>query len=224
MLPKCGRARIVVTTNLRRILVVTGTAFILAACSSAPQITRTQELSASADVPYRNILVITLFSSFDSRRYLEEEVVSNLSELGPNAVASTSMMDTRTPVVRETFMKMVRDIDADAVLLTQLVSLSSVGKVVDMNPQSTVNLRPTGYWNVFSVDMTEYVEPQAVDFNHSLVLKTDLFSVESEDTVWGIESRSKLQSGFDQGRDYTVFVNEARAIASSLSGDGLIAH
>jgi len=151
-------------------------------------------------------------------------VVSKLSELGTDAVASTSLMDTRTPVVRETFMKMVSDIDADAVLLTQLVSLSSVGKVVDMNPQSTVNLRPTGYWNVFSVEMTEYVEPQAVDFKHSLVLKTDLFSVESEDTVWGIESRSKLKSGFDQGRDYTVFVNEARAIASSLSGDGLIAH
>ena len=199
-------------------------AIVLCACSTRPQITRTQELSASADAPYRNILVVTLFSSFDSRRYLEEEVVSNLSELGTDAVASTSLMDTRTPVVRETFMKMVSDIGADAVLLTQLVSLSSVGKVVDMNPQSTVNLRPTGYWNVFSVEVTEYVEPQAVDFEHSLVLKTDLFSVESEDIVWGIESRSKFELGFDQAKDYQVIVNEARAITSSLSGDDLIAH
>ena len=204
-------------------LVATGTAILLSACSSAPQITRTQELSASADVPYRNILVITLLSSFDSRRYLEEEVVAQLSERGTNAVASTSLMDTRTPVTRETFLKIAKDIDADAVLVTQLVSLRSVGTVVDMNPEATVNLRPTGYWNGFSVDTTEYTEPQAVDFEHTLVLKTDLFSVKTEDPVWGIESRSKFDLGFDQAKDYTIIVNEAIAIASYLSRDGLVA-
>ena len=83
-------------------------------------------------------------------------------------------MDTRTPVTRATLMKMVEDLDADAVLLTQLVSLRSEGTFVDMSPEATVNLRPTGYWNVFSVDTTEYVEPQAVDFSHSLVLLTEL--------------------------------------------------
>ena len=209
--------------DFRRLLIVTGTALVFGACSSAPQITRTQELTASADVPYRNILVITLLSSFDSRRNLEEEVVSQLSERGTRAVASTSLMDTRTPVVRDTFLKMVKDIDADAVLVTQLVSLRSVGTFVDMNPESTVNLRPTGYWNVFSVDTTEYVEPQAVDFEHSLVLTTDLFSVQEAETVWGIESRSKFELGFDQAKDYTIIVNEAKAIASYLSRDGLIA-
>jgi hypothetical protein len=38
-------------------------------------------------------------------------------------VASTSMMDTRTPMIRDTFMEMVESLDADAVLVTQLVSL-----------------------------------------------------------------------------------------------------
>ena len=122
----------------------------LGACSSGPQITRTQDVLASADTPYKNILVITLFSSFDSRRYLEQEVVSQLSALGTGAVASTSLMDTRTPVTRATFMAMVENLDADAVLVTQLVSLRSEGRVVDMSPEATVNLRPTGYWNVFS--------------------------------------------------------------------------
>jgi len=212
-----------VTIIFQRILFIVSLAFVLGACSTGPRITKTQELSSAADVPYKNILVITLLSSFDSRRYLEEEVVAQLSGRGTRAVASTSLMDTRTPVVRETFMKMVRDIDADAVLLTQMVSLRSVGTMVDMNPESTINLRPTGYWNVFSVDTTEYVEPQAVDFEHSLVMKTDLFSVKSEDTVWGIESRSKFELGFDQAKDYRVIVDEARAIVSSLAGDGIIA-
>ena len=195
----------------------------LGACSSAPQITRTQEVPESADTPYKNILVITLLSKFDSRRYLEDEVVSKLSTLGTTAVASTSMMDTKTPMIRDTFMEMVESVDADAVLVTQLVSLQSVGTMVDMNPQRTLNLRPTAYWNVFTADVTEYVEPQAVDFEHSLVLLTELYSVLTKETVWGIESKSKFELGFDQAKDYSVIINEAEAIAEYLSGDGLIA-
>jgi hypothetical protein len=132
-------------------------------------------------------------------------------------------MDTRTPVTRATFMKMVEQLDADAVLVTQLVSLRSKGTVVDMSPEATLNLRPTGYYNVFSVDLTEYVEPQAVDFEHSLVLLTQLYSVLKRDTVWAIESRSSFSLGFDQSKDYSIFVNEAKAIAKYLSRDGLIA-
>ncbi len=195
----------------------------LAACSSGPQITRTQEVPETADTPYKNILVITLLSKFESRRYLEQEVVSRLSALGTSAVASTSLMNTKTPMIRDTFMKMVENIDADAVLVTQLSSLRSEGTVVDMSPEATLNLRPTGYWNVFSVDLTEYVEPQAVEFEHSLVLRSELYSVRTQEPVWGIESKSKFSLGFDQAKDYSIIVNEAEAIAKYLSRDGLIA-
>ncbi len=195
----------------------------LAACSSGPQITRTQELAESADVPYEKILVVTLLSSFDSRRFVEEAIVAQLAELGTESVRSTSLMDTRTPVTRATFMEMVENIDADAVLVTQLASLRSVGSVVDMSPEATVNLRPTGYWNVFSVDVTEYVEPQAVDFDHTLELLTELYSVHNKEKVWGIVSRSNFTLGFDRVRDLSVVDNEAKAIARYLSRDGVIA-
>jgi len=205
------------------ILLILVFAVALGACAMGPQVTRTQEVSDSADTPYKKILVITLFSSFDSRRNLENEVVSRLTGMGTEAVASTSMMNTKTPVTRATFMAMVEDIDADAVLVTQLSSLRSEGTVVDMNPESTVNVRPTIYYNVFSVDTKEYVEPQAVDFKHSLVLVTDLYSVSKQETVWGIESKSKISQAFDQVRNYAVIVDEAEAIARYLSRDGLIA-
>ena len=207
-----------------RALLLFGMVAALAACSTGPQITRTQEVPETADTPYKNILVITLLSKFDSRRYLEQEVVSRLSALGTTAVASTSMMNTKTPMIRDTFMKMVENIDADAVLVTQLSSLRSEGTVVDMSPEATLNLRPTAYWNVFSVDLTEYVEPQAVEFEHSLVLLTELHSVRTQETVWGIESKSKFRPGFDQAKDYSIIVNEAEAIAKHLSRDGLLAH
>jgi len=205
------------------ILLIIGTTAALAACSSAPQITRTQELAESADVPYQKILVVTLLSKFDSRRFVEDAIVSQLAERGATAVASTSLMNTRTPLVRATFEEMVENLDADAVLVTQLVSLRSAGSFVDMSPEVTVNLRPTGYWNVFSVDTTEYVEPQAVEFEHTLSLLTELYSVGNKETVWAIQSRSNFTLGFDRMRDFSVVVDEAKAIASYLSRDGLIA-
>jgi hypothetical protein len=150
-------------------------------------------------------------------------VVKQLSGQGTDAVASTSMMNTKTPVVRETFLAMVDKIGADAVLVTQLTSLKSKGTVVDMNPETTVNFRPTYYYNVWSVEQTEYVEPQAVDFEHSLVLATQLYSVLKEESVWAIESRTKIKVGFDEVAGFSVIVNEAKAITSHLSKDGLIA-
>ena len=205
-----------------RVLLLLGIATVLVACSSAPQITRTQELSESADTPYQKILVVTLLSSFDSRRFVEEAIVAQLADRGTDSVRSTSLMDTRTPVVRATFQEMVDNLDADAVLVTQLVSLRSEGSFVDMSPEATVNLRPTGYWNVFSVDTTEYVEPQGVDFDHSLELLTELYSVQNKETVWGIVSKSNFTLGFDRTRDISVVNNEAKAIARYLSRDGVI--
>ncbi len=209
--------------TLMRVLLIFGITLVLGACATGPQITRTQELSESADTPYKKILVITLLSKFDSRRYLEKEVVSQLSELGTESVASTSLMNTKTPVTRATFMAMVEQLDADAVLVTQLVSLRSEATVVDMRPEATVNLRPTGYYNVFSVEMTEYMEPQAVEFEHSLVVLTELYSVLKREPVWGIKSKSRYSLGFDQSKNYSIIVNEAKAITEYLSRDGLIA-
>ena len=211
------------TISLQRTWLIFGVAVALGACATGPQITRTQELSESAQPPYQKILVVTLLSSFDMRRYLENEVVSHLSKLGTDAVASTSMMNTRTPATRQTFLAMVGEIDADAVLVTRLVSLETEGTMKDMNPQATRNVRPTYYYNVWSVELEEYVEPQAVQFKHSLVLATQLYSVHNREPVWAIESKSKIVQSFDQMKGYSVIADEAKAIATNLSRDGLIA-
>ena len=209
-------------SSYQRVWLIVWVAAALGACSTGPQVTRTQNVSESVDAPYENILVIALFTSFDSRRYLEKEVLKKLAGLGTQAVASTSMMNTRTPVTRQTFLAMVEKIEADAVLVTQLVSLRSEGTMKDMNPAVTYNFRPTYYYNVWSVDVEEYVEPQAVDYEHSLVLATQLYSVLNKDVVWAIESKSKIKQDFDEQLNYSIYVDEANAITTNLSNDGLI--
>ena len=209
-------------TQFRKKTLLLMLAVTLVACSSKPQVTRTQEVSDSVKAPFEKILVITLFSAFDSRRYLEDETVKRLAELGTESVASTSMMNTKTPVTQSTFIAMVDEIGADAVLLTQLASLESTKKVVTMRPRQTVNYWPTYYYNVFAVEVTEYVEPPSLEVDYDLSLVTELISVESREQVWAIESKSRIVQDHEQVADYSVFVDEADAIAGALERDGLI--
>jgi hypothetical protein len=118
---------------------------------------------------------------------------------------------------------MVESLGSDAVLVTQMVSLESKGKMKDMNPRATRNIRSTYYYNVWSYELTEYVEPQRLELKHSLVLATQLYSVLNKEAVWAIEANTRIVQDFDQQGGYSVIVDEAKAIASHLARDGLIA-
>lgn len=194
---------------------------LLAACGGT-QTTVTHPLEATADAPYKKILVVTLFSSFDARRYLEQEIVDSLGKQGVTAIRSTSMMDTTTPVNRQTFLDMIDEVGADALLLTQLTQHDMERSKQAARPQATYNYWPTYYYNVFEVQLTEYVEPPRLNLEHSLVLATQVFSVASKTAVWGMESRSKFVENQEDRLDYNVFVKEAQAIVKSLSHSGLV--
>lgn len=195
---------------------------ILSACASGPSITTVQEVSATADAPYRKILVVSLFKSFDARRYLETEIVRELEILGVDAVRSTSLMDTRTPVTRQTFVDMVDALGSDAVLVTHFVSLDSQASMKDFAPEATYNIRPTYYYDVWSVELKEYVEPQSLELEHSLVLATQLYSVKNQEPIWGIESRSNIVQDFNVGQDYSVVSDEAKAITDQMAEAQLV--
>jgi len=207
----------------RSAIYILGTSLVLSSCGGTQRVTQAQTLSEAEDAPYKNVLVIFLASSFDSRRYLETEIVKKLAEHGADAVRSTSMMNSKVPVTRQTFQAMVDEIGADAVLVTQFADLQTKGTVVDMNPRATYNFRPTWYYNVWSVELTEYVAPQAVDYEHKLSLATQLYSVQGKEVVWAMESNSNIQQAFDKGPDYSIYVDEAGAIVAQLLRGGLIA-
>lgn len=196
--------------------------FALGACAG-PQVTRVQPLAETADAPYKNVLVVSLFKSFDARRYLEKEIVKALAKQGTRGIASTSLMDPSTPATRQTFLAMVKTQGADAVLVTQLVNLDTESKLKDARPDATYNIRPTYYYNVWGVELTEYVSPQLLELKHSIALATQLYSAAQQEPVWGIESETNISTDYDTRRDYSVIVDEATSIVSYLSRDGLLA-
>lgn len=209
--------------NLRLFALLTAVVAFLAACGAGTQVTRVQAVPESADVPYRKILVISLLDSFDARIYLENELVARLAEQGVQAVASSSMMDSRVANTRKLYLGMVEDIEADAVLVSQLARVDTDATVRDMRPQATYNFRPTYYYNIWSVELTEYTEPQSVALGFSVVLASQVFSVSQKEAVWGIEAKFRVAQDVDQYWDYSVFPDQAATIATYLTRDGLIA-
>ena len=81
---------------------------------------------------------------------------------------------------------------------------------------------PTYYYNVFQVELTEYVEPTRLQTEHSLVLATEVLSVSTEKPVWAIDAASEFVVVQEDGLDYQIFVREARAIVDYMARDGLV--
>ena len=203
-------------------LAMLGLSLLVVSCGSTPHVEVKQQLEDSADAPYEKLLVVALFDSFDARRYLETEIVQAIKKEGAVAIASTTMMKTTTPIVRQTFIDMIDETGADALLLTQLTALDTDVSEQDASPQATYNYWPTYYWNVWGVELTEYVEPPRVLIERSLVLATQAFSVAEREPVWTMESKSQFVEVQEDGLDYNIFIEEANAIVKRMSRDGVI--
>jgi hypothetical protein len=206
---------------VRKVLILAIIALVASACGGR-QVTRVVPLAESADVPYENVLVVALFSSFDRRRIFERAVVDELSQRGIRAVASTSKMTTKTPLSRDTFVAMVRELGSDGVLVTQLVDADTSGKVKTMRPEATYNVSPTRYFNVWNVDYTEYREPPDIESKTRLILGTQMFSAATQEPVWIIETATTVKRNIADPMDFSLIVDEADAIVGELARDGLI--
>jgi hypothetical protein len=207
---------------VKKTILLVSAALFLSACAG-PKVTRTQPLAESADAPYNNVLVVSLFQSFDMRRYLEKEIVKQLEAQGIDAVASTSMIDVKTPLNRDTVLEAVGKANSDAVLVTQLLDSQTTSKFRDRRPESTYNIRPTYYYNVWNVELTEYSEPPGLEATHAFTMATQVFSTSTKEPVWTIETHSKLKRNVDRQFSGTSIADEAKAITGAMARDGLLA-
>ena len=207
---------------MKKITVLAIAALLLVACAG-PQVKRTQPLEASSDAPYKNVLVLSLFKSFDMRRFFEREIVKQLEASGINAVAATSVIDFNTPLNRDSVIDAVTRANSDALLVTQLLDSETTARYRDRSPESTYNIRPTYYYNVWSVEYTEYVEPPGLETRHELTMATEVFSVSTRKPVWTIETRSKLKRNIDGQFSGTSIAAESKAIVGAMARDGLLA-
>jgi hypothetical protein len=101
--------------------------------------------------------------------------------------------------------------------VTQLVSYEAEGEIKGARPEATYNFRPTYWYNVFEVELTEYTEPDYTQFTNQIALATDVFSAQTQQKVWSMSSDWEIKEGLQPGRDYTAFVGEAKSIVDAAA-------
>jgi|GEM_PF-817739 len=210
-------------TPLRRAWLVTFVVILLSGCANKAQLVDIQSLEKSATVPYNKVLVVGLFDSFETRSLLERAIVRDIGRGTPGAIAATSLMTTTTPLNAESILAAVKKSGADAVLVTQLIDLTESQTIVkDRNPQTSVKVSPTYYWNVYDVRVTEYMEPQYLEAKGTVLLMTELYQVDGQQRVWGVESKAKIVKDLSRPDYYPFVDSEAQKLVKRLRSEGII--
>lgn len=216
----CSQKMETILIQVRNLIMVTMSLVLFSACGVAPPtVSTTNGLPETSDGPYEHVLVLFLYSKFDTRRYLEDEIVKDLTAQGIKATTATSMMTSRTPLTPKFVVELMTELGADSLLLTQLADLRTTGKVVNMRPEATYNFYPTYYVNVFQVTLDEYLEPPDVQFTHELSTSSDLYALSSRDKVWSMVTQSKFKENRDHVADYSIILREADAISGAMLKD-----
>ncbi len=192
-------------------------------CANTAYVSTVQPLADAADVPYKKILVLAVFDSFETRSLAERAMVNDIKKTDTDAVAATAEMLTTTPLNAETLRNMIAKTGADAILVTQVLQLSdSTSKVKNRSPEASWKVRPTYYFNVWEVRLNEYMEPPFLETEAKILLLTELFETSSQELVWVAESKAKIVKDMSRPGYYPVVSSAAEKIARQMQDDGIM--
>jgi hypothetical protein len=197
-----SRNRTVAATNARRALLL---AAALAAAASADEVTKTYR-DPTFHATVSNVLVVGVHSDSNVRGMFENSVVRALRAAGATGGdSSLARMGSAQEVTADTVTAAARRVGADAVLITRVVDVQT------QNPDATTTFND--YFRAY----VEYQDPLPVTTTHTVRVRSDLYVLESETRVWGVES-----TGFEKQNLLGVIDGISKAITAQLRTDGLV--
>lgn len=194
------------------------TAMLLAtACSAPGRTVSTHEGPAYEGPAFTNLLVIGVADSYNNRTTFERTLANDIKTSGANATAMYTLVEADSPIDRPTIEKLVDDGGYDAVLITRVLNYD-VESTVKPGSASTKKVRKDGgVANLFRYDYKELNEPAMLDVELNVVIASDLFSAETKESVWSIESDIS-----DQASVGVLVIDASNIVAEQLRKDGLI--
>ena len=203
--------------HVLRPIVLTSFLLALAACSSTGHTVSTFEGPAYKGPAFRNLLVIGIAGSYDSRVMFERELATELRTGGIEATAIYTLVKMDTPIDRPTVEKILGEGDYDAVLVTRAVN-TDVGSSVRTGTSTAKATRKDGSAaNLFRYDYEEINEPDTLVLEMNVVIASEMFAAKSQERVWSIEADISDQSSVG-----VLIADASKIVASRLRKDGLI--
>ena len=193
-------------------------ALSLVSCASSDSIVKVYEDAAFEGGPFNKVLVVGVHEDSNLRRRFENALASEIGEGASDATASLSVMQASSPIDRDSVLAAVREIDADAVMITRVLDVER-SVTVDEGRSTTVAQRRDDIplADFFRYDYVMYTDPMTVSTVYTVILSTDLYNVSDETRIWSVES-----SSFEKEDAGDIIESTSRTISMQLRRDGLI--
>lgn len=194
-----------------------GFVFALASCAGSTKVEKLYQDPAVRGQNFNRILVVGIASEAGDRRQMEELVSAQLAERIESAIPSYKRLGVSSVVTQDALDTAAEAAEADAILITHIVSVSTSADVREGRVDIKSECRGGNPADYFLYDHEELREPDSVSFAHEVVVVSNLYDADTGTRLWTIQStcvdRAELES---------VMADEARAIVRQLRRDGLI--
>jgi hypothetical protein len=190
---------------------------LIAACAQQTEVLKLYDNSARAGQKYERVLVISVVGDTGLRRRLEELVSSHLESARVTAIPGYTETGLKTEMLQEEIDDAARNANADAILITHIVSVDTR---VDLDPGRTdisTECRGGDPVDYFLYNHRELKEPDSVKIAHTVVAVTSLYDASDGERLWTIQSTCFEKSSMDE-----VLQEEAKAIVRQLQIDNLV--
>ncbi len=173
-------------------LVCIGIAVIVTGCAMT-----TTKMSGTWQAPdfigknFNNILVLGVAKEETNRRMYEDKMVESLAMVGARAVASYRVLPKLDEGSEASVKELVAKKHYDGVLVTSLVKVKSEMQHVKGESYLVPDgYYPQGYYGYYTTSYTVVNEPGYNILQHTAVLETNFYDVESEQLVWSGRSET----------------------------------
>jgi hypothetical protein len=151
------------------------------------------------------ILVVGVHEDTGVRGQFENTLSRALRAAGASAEASLYTVSSARELTADSLVTAAGRVRADAVLVTRVVDVQT------QNPDATADF--TEYFRAYS----RYEDPLPVTATHTVRVRTDLYIVEGQARIWGVES-----TAFEKPNLFGVIDGIAKAVTAQLRADGLV--
>ena len=189
-------------------------AILVAACAT------TQITSVWKDPSYQarpaKVMVIGVARNALNRRLFEDEFVRQLKERGTEAIASYTVLSDKQQDDQAAIAAKVKELGADTVLITRLVSKKTVQYYVP----GTVYYPPPYYYNwpdYYGYGYRYLYSPGYIAEDQYAVIETNLYESGSDKLVWAATSETVMNDA-----DHKLIKSYIGIMADTMSKNGLI--
>ena len=147
------------------------------------------------------------------RNLFEDECVRELRARGTDAVASYTVLSIDQLAEKETVQSKIRELGADAVLMTRLVDMKSVQTYMP----GQVYVMPNYYYGWSGYHGNVFATPGYTFQDEYAFLETNVYDVKTEQLIWSARSETWMSDG-----DQEMIKSFIGVIISRLSADKII--